>query len=183
LKDRDPATYGVSAKRSRMKSSLRATAKQSIQNGTKNWIAPSQELLAMTNTKRTHERDDFSSIRHPALSFCLSMISAQTLRVCREGKPVSTFPDHALSENISFSKKKEQGPSPAQKLCRPYFPAKLDLILFGGATLLVRARAPPETWTTRLQPYGQPEVVVVDHLFRLVINFSNDCSKFMHLAK
>jgi hypothetical protein len=108
LKDRDPATYGVSAKRSRMKSSLRATAKQSIQNGTKNWIAPSQELLAMTNTKRTHERDDFSSIRHPALSFCLSMISAQTLRVCREGKPVSTFPDHALSENISISKKKSR---------------------------------------------------------------------------
>jgi hypothetical protein len=30
-----------------------------------------------------------------ALPFCLSMISAQTLRVCREGKPVSTFPDHA----------------------------------------------------------------------------------------
>ncbi|WP_349016975.1 hypothetical protein [Bradyrhizobium sp. Arg237L] len=29
-------------------------------------------------------------------SLCLSMISAQTLRVCREGKPVSTFPDHAL---------------------------------------------------------------------------------------
>jgi hypothetical protein len=28
-------------------------------------------------------------------SYCLSMISAQTLRVCREGKPVSTFPDHA----------------------------------------------------------------------------------------
>jgi hypothetical protein len=24
------------------------------------------------------------------------MISAQTLRVCREGKPVSTFPDHAV---------------------------------------------------------------------------------------
>src|SRR5712671_4499489 len=42
-------------------------------------------------------RDDFSSIRHPALSFCLSMISGQTLRVCREGKPVSTFPDHALA--------------------------------------------------------------------------------------
>src|SRR6266853_4959721 len=52
------------------------------------------------------ERDDFSSNRHPALSFCLSMISAQTLRVCREGKPVPThrvvarghaFPDHALA--------------------------------------------------------------------------------------
>jgi hypothetical protein len=26
---------------------------------------------------------------------CLGMISAQTLRVCREGKPVPTFPDHA----------------------------------------------------------------------------------------
>jgi hypothetical protein len=51
------------------------------------------------------ERDDFSSNRHPAPSSCLSMISAQTLRVCREGKPVPThrvvarghaFPDHAL---------------------------------------------------------------------------------------
>ncbi|MGO8909505.1 MAG: hypothetical protein ACLQDM_09320 [Bradyrhizobium sp.] len=41
------------------------------------------------------ERDDFSLNRHLALSFCLSMISAQTLRVCREGKPVPTFPDHA----------------------------------------------------------------------------------------
>ncbi len=26
------------------------------------------------------------------------MISAQTLRVCREGKPVPTFPDHALAD-------------------------------------------------------------------------------------
>jgi hypothetical protein len=42
------------------------------------------------------ERDDFSSNRHPALSFDLSMISGQTLRVCPEGKPVPTFPDHAL---------------------------------------------------------------------------------------
>src|SRR6266850_6967356 len=46
---------------------------------------------------RSLERDDFSSNCHPALSFCLSMISAQTLRVCREGKPVPTFPDHALN--------------------------------------------------------------------------------------
>jgi hypothetical protein len=50
------------------------------------------------------ERDDFSSNRHPALSFCWSMISGQTLRVCPEGKPEPTphqvrgrlFPDHAL---------------------------------------------------------------------------------------
>ena len=42
------------------------------------------------------ERDDFSSNFHPGLSFCLSMISAQTRSafVARE-KPVSTFPDHA----------------------------------------------------------------------------------------
>src|SRR5882757_8874350 len=30
-------------------------------------------------------------------SLCLTMISAQALRACREGKPVPTFPDHALS--------------------------------------------------------------------------------------
>src|SRR3979411_1321540 len=36
--------------------------------------------------------------RHPvAAYFCWSMISGQTLRVCPEGKPVSTFPDHALA--------------------------------------------------------------------------------------
>src|SRR5260370_27191994 len=34
-----------------------------------------------------------------ALSFCLSMISGQTLRVCPEGKPVPPFPDHALILN------------------------------------------------------------------------------------
>src|SRR6266850_1101950 len=57
--------------------------------------------LAMTNL----ERDDFSSNRHPALSFCLSMISAQTLRVCREGKPVPTFPDHALRSSCALGRR------------------------------------------------------------------------------
>jgi len=50
------------------------------------------------------ERDDFSSNRHPALSFCWRVISGQTPRVCPEGKPEPTphqvrgrlFPDHAL---------------------------------------------------------------------------------------
>src|SRR5258707_3644078 len=32
---------------------------------------------------------------------CWSMISGQTLRVCPEGKPVPTFPDHALSDGRS----------------------------------------------------------------------------------
>jgi hypothetical protein len=35
--------------------------------------------------------------RHRALALCLSMISAQTLCVCREGKPLHTFPDHVLA--------------------------------------------------------------------------------------
>jgi hypothetical protein len=59
----------------------------------------------------------------------------------------------------------------------------LDLILMTEATLLVRVRAPPETWTTRLQPFGQPEAALVDHLFRLVTIFGNDCSKFQQSAK
>jgi len=29
------------------------------------------------------------------------MISAQTLRVCREGKPLHTFPDHALGSKLN----------------------------------------------------------------------------------
>jgi hypothetical protein len=57
------------------------------------------------------------------------------------------------------------------------------LILIDEATLLVRVRAPPETWTTRLQPFGQPEPERVDHLFPLVTIFSNDCSKYQHSAK
>jgi hypothetical protein len=63
------------------------------------------------------------------------------------------------------------------------FPENLDLILIVEATLLVRVRAPPETWTTKLEPLGQPEPELVDHLFRLVTIFSNDCSKFQHSAK
>jgi hypothetical protein len=59
----------------------------------------------------------------------------------------------------------------------------LDLILIAGLTLLVRARAPPETWTTRLEPSGQPEPALVDHLFRLVTNFGNECSKFEQFAE
>ena len=73
---------------------------------------------------------------------------------------------------------------PCSKNCvDPISPQKLDLILIDGATLLVRARAPPETWTTRLEPLGQPELALVDHLLRFVINFSNDCSKFVQGAK
>src|SRR6266568_7237080 len=58
------------------------------------------------------EWHDFSPNRHPTLSFCLSMISGQTLRVCPEGKPVPTphqvrgrlFPDHAVARRVIASK-------------------------------------------------------------------------------
>ena len=63
------------------------------------------------------------------------------------------------------------------------FPENLDLILIVEATLLMRVRAPPETWTTKLEPLGQPEVGLVDHLFRLVTIFGNDCSNFKQFAK
>src|SRR5258705_2039649 len=69
------------------------------------WIPGARPGMTTAARRRSFssqiERDDFSSNRHPALSFCLSMISAQTLRVCREGKPVPTFPDHALTERYA----------------------------------------------------------------------------------
>ncbi|WP_065750685.1 hypothetical protein [Bradyrhizobium paxllaeri] len=49
------------------------------------------------------------------------------------------------------SKKKEQGSEPCSKIVSTLnFLENLDLILIVEATLLVRVRAPPETWTTKL---------------------------------
>ncbi len=43
----------------------------------------------------------FLRIVIPLYLFDLSMISAtNAFRVCREGKPVSTFPDHALAAHL-----------------------------------------------------------------------------------
>jgi hypothetical protein len=81
-------------------------------------------------------------------------------------------------------KKKSRALSPAPKIVSTLnFLENVDLILIVEATLLVRVRAPPETWTTKLEPLGQPEVGLVDHLFRLVTIFGNLCSKFQHSAK
>jgi hypothetical protein len=89
-----------------------------------------------------------------------------------------------FKQRVSPETKKEQGTKPCSKNCvDPISPKMLDLILVDGATLLVRARAPPETWTTRLDPCGQPATALVDHLFRLVIIFSNDCSKLEQFVK
>src|SRR6185312_2135890 len=41
------------------------------------------------------KRDDLSINHHRALTYCLRMISAQTLPVCREGNPLRSF--HALA--------------------------------------------------------------------------------------
>jgi hypothetical protein len=80
-------------------------------------------------------------------------------------------------------KKKSRARSPALKIVSTLFTRNLDLILIDGLTLLVRVRAPPETWTTRLLPFGQPEPALVDHLFALVINFGNECPKLEQFAK
>jgi hypothetical protein len=85
---------------------------------------------------------------------------------------------------VKTLRKKRAGRGALLKNCvDPYFLANLDLILIDEATLLVRVRAPPETWTTKLEPLGQPELEFVDDLFCLVTIFSNLCSKFQHSAK
>jgi hypothetical protein len=71
--------------------------------------------------------------------------------------------------------KKHQKKSRADALLKncvdPCFLASLDLILIDEATLLVRVRVPPETWTTKLEPLGQLEPEFVDHLLWLVTFF------------
>src|SRR3981189_2433557 len=74
-----------------VKSAIRVERQSTTVPNTSNTSALTAEISDMFTPFFVFlERDDFSSNRQPALSFCLSMISAQTLRVCREGKPVST---------------------------------------------------------------------------------------------
>src|SRR5207249_12232428 len=58
----------------------------------------------MDNLLKDHTQSGVTLLRIiiPHHLFCLSMISAQTLRVCREGKPLHTFPDHAQGR-VMFS--------------------------------------------------------------------------------
>jgi hypothetical protein len=49
-------------------------------------------------------------------------------------------------------KKKEQGQALLEKLCRPYFPQKFDLILIDGVTLLVRAGLLPRLGPPDVSP-------------------------------
>src|ERR1700704_5695038 len=79
--------------------------------------------------------------------------------------------------------KKRAGRLPCSKNCVDPISPKFGFDLDGRGDAACARRAPPETWTTRHQPCGRPEAPLVDHLFRLVINFSNDCSKFEHGAK
>jgi hypothetical protein len=89
-----------------------------------------------------------------------------------------------LFEKTKLFEKKRAGPQPCSENCvDPLSPKCLDLSLIDGATLLVRARAPPETWTTRRKPFGQSESEVVADLFALVTIFGNECSKLRQLLK
>jgi hypothetical protein len=88
----------------------------------------------------------------------------------------------SAAEDIHF-KKKSRATALLGKLCRPYFPESSDLSLLDGATLLLRARAPPETWTTRRRSCDQPEIQLVADLFGLVTNFGNECPNLRQLVK
>src|ERR1700749_3281932 len=82
-------------------------------------------VMSAFGAGRRFERDDLSSNRHPALVYYLSMISAQTLRACREGKSVPTFPDHALGD---------VKPILLQRITKTSLPRKWRGSLNGGGT-------------------------------------------------
>jgi hypothetical protein len=59
--------------------------------------------------------------------------------------------DDAVIVACDRLEKKEQGSEPCSKIVSTLnFLENLDLLLIVEATLLVRVRAPPETWTTKL---------------------------------
>src|SRR5712664_2735704 len=90
----------------------------------------------------SQERDDFSSNRHSALSFCLSMISAQTLRVCREGKPLPTigsWPEGMLFR-IMLSRLQRTAPARGGRAARPQKPPARKKVPFRGTGLCARGR-------------------------------------------
>src|SRR5467141_4840739 len=64
-------------------------------------------------------------------SLCLSMISGQTLRVCPEGKPVSTFPDHAVESRRN---------APSQHDRRVERTIKPDAVAERGPAIALRER-------------------------------------------
>ena len=61
------------------------------------------------------------------------------------------MPSLSLAIVVKKKFKKRAGPKPCSKIVSTLnFLENLDLILIVEATLLVRVRAPPETWTTKL---------------------------------
>src|SRR6516225_2865345 len=69
-------------------------------------------------------------------------------------RSVFVLANPALSQSpeqyrMARKKKSRAMRSPAPKIVSTLFTRCLDLILIGGATLLLRVRVPPETWTTR----------------------------------
>src|ERR1700758_1003210 len=93
-----PASFRFLLHRSyapRASSSLAASPPRIVQ--TSDRLASPLRCISRRDRLASPKRDGFRTKRHRALAYCLRMISAQTLRVCREGKPLHTFPDHALT--------------------------------------------------------------------------------------
>jgi hypothetical protein len=85
---------------------------------------------------------------------------------------------------IDCKKKSRAVEALLQKLCRPYFSREFGFgVDWRGDAAFLRARVPPETWTTRPLPCGEPDAKFVDHLSCVVTIFSNECSNFMQFEK
>jgi hypothetical protein len=83
---------------------------------------------------------------------------------------------HRQRLNDNKVQKNEQGKRPAQKTVSTLFARIVEIYHWLTGDAAFARRVPPETWTTRLTP----ETEVVADLVRLVIIYSNECSKFGH---
>src|ERR1700676_3301444 len=85
--------------------------------------------------------------------FCSSMISAQTLRVCREGKPVSTFPDHAsVSPTASASAIRDGRRADMLRASTEAEKTRGDALQPGERVDHAREQRSPEWTIARLEP-------------------------------
>jgi hypothetical protein len=98
-------------------------------------------------------------------------------------KTIISRPGRRASRRQLQVKKKQGREALLAKIVSTLLSRKFDLILFGGATLLVRVRVPPETWTIRPVLSASLRLQLLDHPVRFVINFGNDCSNFAQFRK
>jgi hypothetical protein len=103
-------------------------------------------------------------------------------------------PSHTLSKlQIHFTtktstktrqhEKKSRASALLEKLCRPYFPANLDLIFIWRGDAACARQGSSRDLDHQTWPCGLPAAILVDQNFDLVIIFGNECSKFEQFTK